>query len=147
MANSRKLALWAIQRLATIARVYPVGQPRAWLCRARAHRLLDQPGRARRACRKALEGSERLQMPYEQALALLESSLDPGQSIAERNSPPRSGSSHSRKDRRCHAEPVRQGPAHRHPFVVGPRSSDPSQSMVRPKQTSAMSSFCGRPAA
>jgi class 3 adenylate cyclase/tetratricopeptide (TPR) repeat protein len=71
--NLRKVASWAIARLARLAWVFPVGQSRAWLCRATAHRLLGQPRRARWAWRRALKIAERMELPYEQALALWQS--------------------------------------------------------------------------
>jgi tetratricopeptide (TPR) repeat protein len=69
----RKLALRSIVRLARIARVYPVGRPRAWLCRAKYHWLFNRPRRARWACSNAIKTAQRLEMPYEEALALWQS--------------------------------------------------------------------------
>jgi class 3 adenylate cyclase/tetratricopeptide (TPR) repeat protein len=82
--DARRSALWAIARLSQIARGFPIGRPRAWLFQAQAHRLLGQPRRARRACRKAIRSANALEMPYEQALALLESRRDPGLGNLER---------------------------------------------------------------
>ena len=77
---TRHAARLSIAFLRRIARVYPVGKPRAWLCRAKANRLAGRPKRARWACRKALRAAEDLAMPYERALAHLElgRSLDRG---------------------------------------------------------------------
>ena len=70
--HARRSAWLSIAFLRRIARVYPIGQPRAWLCRGKACWLDGRPKRARWAWRNALRSAEALGMPYEQALALLE---------------------------------------------------------------------------
>jgi class 3 adenylate cyclase/tetratricopeptide (TPR) repeat protein len=68
----RRAAWQAIASLRRIAGVYPIGQPRAWLCRGKAYRLDGRANRARWAWRNALQSAEALAMPFEQGLALLE---------------------------------------------------------------------------
>jgi tetratricopeptide (TPR) repeat protein len=72
-------ASWeSVAALRQIARVFPVGRPRAWLCRGTAHRLAGQPGRARAAWIKGLRVAQGLAIPYEEGLAheLIGSHLD-----------------------------------------------------------------------
>ena len=68
----RRAAWQSIAFLGRIARVYPIGQPRAWLCTAKACRLSGRRRRARLALRSALRKAEMLRMPYEQGLIHLE---------------------------------------------------------------------------
>lgn len=51
------------------ARVFPIGRPRAWLWQGLAHWLSSRAGRAHRAWLSGLRAAERLEMPYERALA------------------------------------------------------------------------------
>ena len=67
--DARRLARQSLVALGRIARIYPVGLPRAWISLARVHRLLGHPRRAGRALRIALGHATTLAMPYEQALA------------------------------------------------------------------------------
>jgi len=64
-----RLARRACAELRKYARVFLIGQPRAWLWQARAHWLAGHPARARQAWHKSLEAGERLSMPFEQGLA------------------------------------------------------------------------------
>ena len=70
--HARQAAWLSIAFLRRIARVYPVGKPRAWLCRGKANWLAGRPRRARWAWRSAIRAAESLAMPYEGALARLE---------------------------------------------------------------------------
>ncbi len=70
--DSRRLAWLAIASLRRIARIYPIGMPRAWICLGKAHRLDGRSKWARRALKKAIRAAEGLAMPYELALARLE---------------------------------------------------------------------------
>lgn len=54
------------------ARVFPIGQPRAWLYRGRRAWLLGRSGAAQKAWQKSLAAANQLSMPYEQGLARLE---------------------------------------------------------------------------
>ena len=67
-----RAAWWGIVRLKRIARVYPVGLPRAWLLGGMADRLAGRPDRALKAWYRSLRASEAMSMPFEQALARLE---------------------------------------------------------------------------
>jgi hypothetical protein len=68
------------QLLDQFGRMYPIGQPDAWLVRAGYERLRGRPARALRAARRSLEAAERYRMPYEQgrADATLARQLPPG---------------------------------------------------------------------
>ncbi len=68
----RRSAWLSLASLWRMARVYPLGRPRAWLALAKARRLLGHRRRAARAYRLALRDAERLAMPFERALAHLE---------------------------------------------------------------------------
>ena len=70
--HSRRASWWSIASLWRLARVYPLGRPRAWLCQGKAHRLSGHRRRAGWALRRALRNAEDLAMPFEQALAHLE---------------------------------------------------------------------------
>ncbi len=81
--DSRRLAWASIGALRRIARLYPIGQPRAWICLGKAQRLDGRLIDARRTLTRAIRSAGRLAMPYEQALARLEfartlDSNDPG---------------------------------------------------------------------
>ncbi len=85
--EARRSAWHSIGHLGQIARVYPMGRPRAWLCAARAHRLSGRRHRARWLLRSALRAAEALTMPYEQGLIHLEAAqqldpADPARSVA-----------------------------------------------------------------
>ncbi len=62
-------ALQASQALRKYASTFPISQPRAWLYRGVCHWLQGQRRRARRAWRKSLEHADKVDMPYEKALA------------------------------------------------------------------------------
>jgi len=59
----------ACQALRKYASTFSIGQPRAWLYRGICHWLQGQRWRARRAWRKSLQYADKLDMPYEKALA------------------------------------------------------------------------------
>ena len=70
--NGRQLktkARQACQALRKFARVFPIGEPQAWLWLGWFHQLNDQPLLARRAWRRSLTAAERLVMPYDQGQA------------------------------------------------------------------------------
>lgn len=70
--NGRQLknkARRACNALKKFARVFPIGEPRAWLWSGWFHRLNGHSLLARRAWRKSLAAAERLGMPYDQAQA------------------------------------------------------------------------------
>jgi class 3 adenylate cyclase/tetratricopeptide (TPR) repeat protein len=50
----------------TFARVFPIGEPRAWLCEGWNHRLQKHMRQARRDFNKGLEAAKRLTMPYDE---------------------------------------------------------------------------------
>ena len=60
----------ACAALEGFARVFAVGQPRAWLLRGMSELLGGRRERARRAWQRSLTAATRLAMPYEEALAL-----------------------------------------------------------------------------
>lgn len=60
------------QALHKFARAFPIGQPRAWLWQGLYEWLSGRPAKARAAWQKSLAAAQRLEMPYEQALALYE---------------------------------------------------------------------------
>ncbi len=64
-----KSARQACQALRKFARVFPIGQPRAWLWQGLYDWLAGKPDKAHRAWYKSLVVAERLAMPYEQGLA------------------------------------------------------------------------------
>ncbi len=64
-----ELAGQACQALHNFARVFPIGQPAAWICQGLYEWLTDQPSRARQAWRRGLAAAERVDMPYEQGWA------------------------------------------------------------------------------
>jgi len=64
-----RLALQACKALHGYTRVFPIGQPYAWLCQGRYDRLAGRPDRSQRAWQKSLVAAERLGMPYERGLA------------------------------------------------------------------------------
>ena len=68
----RPAARLSIAFLRRISRVYPVGKPRAWICRGKANWLAGRPKRASWAWRRAIRAAESLAMPYEEAVARLE---------------------------------------------------------------------------
>lgn len=59
----------ACRVLHAFARIYPIGQPRAWFCQGLYDWLAGQPNKAHQAWRKSLAAAERLAMPYEQGRA------------------------------------------------------------------------------
>lgn len=59
----------ACQALHRYARVFQIGQPRAWLYQGRLEWQSGRPARAFRAWHKSLAMGQRLAMPYEQGLA------------------------------------------------------------------------------
>ncbi len=61
-------AQWACDGLAQYARLFPIGQPRMWLCRGLYAWLAGKPAQARRAWRKGLRSAMQLEMPFEEAL-------------------------------------------------------------------------------
>jgi hypothetical protein len=82
----RAMAAEAVGHLGRYARVFPIGQPRALLHRGLVAWTAGRPARARRDWRAALAAAERLDMRYEQALALdmLGRHGEPGQRPAAR---------------------------------------------------------------
>ena len=71
-AEARELARMArksVAALRRIARIFPVGRPRAWLCRGTAHELAGNPRRALRCWLAGLRIAEAMAMPFERALA------------------------------------------------------------------------------
>ena len=63
------LAWQACQALHRYARVFLIGQPRAWLFQGRLEWQTGRPARAFKAWHKSLAMAQRLSMPYEQGLA------------------------------------------------------------------------------
>jgi class 3 adenylate cyclase/tetratricopeptide (TPR) repeat protein len=80
------MAAEAVGHLGRFARVFPIGRPRALLYRGLIAWTGGRPSRARRDWRAALAAAERLDMRYEQALALdmLGRHGEPGQRPAAR---------------------------------------------------------------
>ena len=68
-AEARRLAGRLTRALSTYARAFPIGRPRALLCRGTRAWLDRLPATARRAWRASLRAAEELGMPYEEALA------------------------------------------------------------------------------
>ncbi len=67
-AEFRKLAQRACKDLHGYARVFPIGQPRAWLWQGRCDWLAGDARKARQSWEKSLAAAERRAMPYEQGL-------------------------------------------------------------------------------
>ena len=65
----RAAATRACQSLHVFARVFPIGQPRAWLCQGWYEWLAPKPTRAYHAWQRSLHLAEQLAMPYEQGRA------------------------------------------------------------------------------
>jgi hypothetical protein len=82
----RVMAAEGVGHLGRFARVFPIGRPRALLHRGLVAWADGHPARARRDWRAALAAAERLEMGYEQALALdiLGRHGEPGQRPAAR---------------------------------------------------------------
>jgi tetratricopeptide (TPR) repeat protein len=59
----------ACKALAGFARIFPIAQPRAWLCRGHLAWMSNRPGRAEKAWQKSLAAANKLAMPYEAGLA------------------------------------------------------------------------------
>jgi tetratricopeptide (TPR) repeat protein len=59
----------ACANLHQYARVFPIGQPRAWLWQGVYEWLSGHSRKAQQAWRKSLAAAQRLAMPYEQGLA------------------------------------------------------------------------------
>jgi hypothetical protein len=80
------MATQGVGNLGRYARVFPIGQPRALLHRGLIAWADGRAARARRDWRAALAAAERLDMRYEQALALdiLGRHGEPGQRAAAR---------------------------------------------------------------
>ena len=78
--STRREARSTIRALRRMARVYPIGQPRAWLCRGMERWLAGRPRQARKAWRNSLRSAEALGLPFDCALAQLEMArhLGPG---------------------------------------------------------------------
>lgn len=64
-----RLARLACQALRRYARVFRIGQPRAWLHQGQLEWLTGRPAKAFKAWHKSLAVAQRLAMPYEQGLA------------------------------------------------------------------------------
>jgi predicted ATPase/class 3 adenylate cyclase len=67
-----KSAHQACKSLRKFSRVFPIGQPRAWLWQGVYEWLVGRPRKARRAWQRSLAAAERLGMPYEKGLAYYE---------------------------------------------------------------------------
>ena len=65
-------AAQAETELQRFARFFPIGQPASWLWRGLRQWLAGKPAKARAAWQRALAAAERLDMPHEQGLVLLE---------------------------------------------------------------------------
>jgi hypothetical protein len=65
----RAMARQTCRALARFARVFPIGAPRALLCRGVYQWLAGRRSAARRSWRASLREAQRLGMPYEEALA------------------------------------------------------------------------------
>jgi len=68
-ADLERATLRACSALRRFARVFPIGEPRLWLCQGQHEWLAGRPVRAQRAWQKSLAAAERLEMPYEQGRA------------------------------------------------------------------------------
>ena len=67
--DTRQAAQRACLALRRFARVFPIGEPRARLWSGRLLHLSGRPGRARATWRASLSAAQRLDMPFEAALA------------------------------------------------------------------------------
>ncbi len=67
--NRKSSARRAYKALRSYTRVFPIGQPRSYLCRGLTAWLSGQTYSARRLWAKSLEAAEKLNMPYAQGLA------------------------------------------------------------------------------
>jgi len=67
-ATLAKLARQACKNCQAYKRVFPIGQPRAWLYQGQYDWLAGKQRKAHKAWRKSLEAAQRLAMPYEQGL-------------------------------------------------------------------------------
>jgi tetratricopeptide (TPR) repeat protein len=70
--NLKSNARQACKALHRYARVFPIGQPSAWLWQGLYDWLSGHPGRARRAWQKSLAAARKLNMPYDQGWAHFE---------------------------------------------------------------------------
>jgi len=68
----QRLADHACTALRSFARLFPIGQPQAWLWKGLRDWLAGKPSRAQAAWQKSLVRAERLEMPYEEGLAHFE---------------------------------------------------------------------------
>lgn len=68
-AEARRWALRTCAALRTFAGIFPIGRPRALLCRSRAEAISGRLESARRSALGALRAAEALGCPFEQALA------------------------------------------------------------------------------
>jgi tetratricopeptide (TPR) repeat protein len=68
----QRLADQACMALRNFARLFPIGQPQAWLWKGLRDWLAGKPSRAHAAWQKSLARAERLEMPYEEGLAHFE---------------------------------------------------------------------------
>jgi hypothetical protein len=64
-----KSALLACKAMHAFSRIFPIGQPRAWLCQGLYDWLAGKPRRAQRAWQKSLNWAEKLHMPHDHGLA------------------------------------------------------------------------------
>lgn len=71
-ASLKQQARRAVSSLGRFARVFPLGQPRAWLMRGSLHWLSGKSRLALRAWRRSLALAQRLGLRYDQGLAHLE---------------------------------------------------------------------------
>ena len=67
----RRRAGAACRAVRRFALIYPIGRPRAWLCRGRYHLLSGDRRAAARAWLRCITEADRLDMPYEAGLAYL----------------------------------------------------------------------------
>ncbi len=63
------LARQACKALHRFKRVFPIGQPRAWLYQGIYDHQAGKPGRAHKSWQKSLAAAKKLKMPYDQGLA------------------------------------------------------------------------------
>jgi class 3 adenylate cyclase/tetratricopeptide (TPR) repeat protein len=66
LARSARAACRALHQF---ARVFPIGQPSAWLHQGLYHWLANQPSQAHQSWQRSLIAAEKFAMPYDQALA------------------------------------------------------------------------------
>jgi class 3 adenylate cyclase/tetratricopeptide (TPR) repeat protein len=69
---TQELARQACRALHKHARVFPMGQPAAWLCQGSYDWLSHKPASAQALWHKSLAAARQLSMPFEEALALYE---------------------------------------------------------------------------